>query len=348
MTKSSRVLVTGPNANSMRTLNGGWTLSWQGERTDEFEIRKNTILKSIENKIGKDNVIYMPGVIYKDGGKYDEEIILDIEEVKQASKDADIIIACVGENSYTEKPGDLNDLYLSDNQQDLVKVLAKTGKPIILVLNEGRPRVISKIEPLVEGIVQIYLPGSLGGEALADILWGDVNPSGKLPYTYPKYPNTLLNYDYKPVQSQEKMIGAYNYESSQSVQYPFGYGLSYTKFEYSNLKAENQSFGTNEIIKISVDVTNSGKMSGKESVLLFISDIQASITPDNSRLRGFEKISLEPGETKTVFFEIMPREIAFFNTNNKWCIEKGIYRVQIFNQTLDLNCTEDNCWNVTE
>lgn len=344
LNKSVKVLVTGPNANSMRSLNGGWTLSWQGEKTDKYEIRHNTILKSIENKIGKENVIYVAGVNYKEDGKYFEELEPRIDDAVKAATNVDVIVVCVGENTYTEKPGDLDDLYLSDNQQDLVKALAKTGKPVILVLNEGRPRVISKIEPKVKGIIQTYLPGSFGGEALADILFGDINPSGKLPYTYPKYPNALLNYDYKPAQNQERMVGVYDYESIQSVQYPFGYGLSYTTYKYSNLKVDKKTFSATDKINISVDVTNAGKMDGKETALLFISDLVASITPDNSRLRGFGKIELKAGQTKTVSFQISTRDLAFMNSKNEWCVEKGTYRIQVGGQVLDIECSEDKKW----
>lgn len=268
LSKSSKILVTGPNANSMRTLNGGWTLSWQGEKADDLEINRNTILKSIENAIGKENVVYVPGVTYKMSGKYYEENDPNVEDAVKTASQVDVIVVCVGENTYTEKPGDLDDLYLSDNQQDLVKALAKTGKPIILVLNEGRPRIISKIEPLVKSVLQTYLPGSFGGEALAGILFGDVNPSGKLSYTYPKYPNSLLNYDYKPSQNQERMVGVYDYESIQSVQYPFGYGLSYTTYKYDKLKVDKTSFTPSDRLTISVDIINTGKVDGKESALL--------------------------------------------------------------------------------
>lgn len=344
LNKSVKVLVAGPNANSMRSLNGGWTLSWQGEKTDKYEIRHNTILKSIENKIGKENVTYAAGVNYKEDGKYFEELEPRIDDAVKAAANVDVIVVCVGENTYTEKPGDLDDLYLSENQQDLIKALAKTGKPMILVLNEGRPRIISKIEPLVKSVIQTYLPGSFGGEALADILFGDLNPSGKLPYTYPKYPNSLLNYDYKPAQNQERMVGIYDYESIQSVQYPFGYGLSYSTFKYDNLQVDKKSFISSDNLTVSVDITNTGKMDGKEAVLLFVSDLVASITPDNSRLRGFDKVEIKAGETKTVTFQISARNLAFMNTNNKWVIEKGIYRIQIGGQTLDIECNEDKKW----
>ena len=345
LSKSSKILVTGPNANSMRTLNGGWTLSWQGEKTDDLEINRNTILKSIENTIGKENVVYVPGVTYKMPGKYYEENDPNVEDAVKTASQVDVIVVCVGENTYTEKPGDLDDLYLSDNQQDLVKALAKTGKPIVLVLNEGRPRIISKIEPLVKGVLQTYLPGSFGGEALAGILFGDVNPSGKLPYTYPKYPNSLLNYDYKPSQNQERMVGVYDYESIQSVQYPFGYGLSYTTYKYDKLKVDKTSFTPSDRLTISVDITNTGKVDGKESVLLFISDLVASITPDNSRLRAFDKVEIKSGETKTATFTIDAKELAFMHTDNKWHLEKGVFRVQVGGKTADIECVENQTWD---
>ena len=329
LSKTTKVLVTGPNANSMRTLNGGWSYSWQGEKTDRYTEEFNTILEAVQNEIGTNNVKYVPGVSYVNDGKYFEDVEDQFANAIAAAKTVDAVILCVGENTYTEKPGDLNDLNLSANQLRLAKELAKTGKPVILVLNEGRPRCISAIEPEMKAVVQTYLPGNYGGDALADIVFGDVNPSGKLPYTYPSYPNSLVTYYHKPSEEQKRAEGAYVYESDYNPQYEFGHGLSYTTFEYSNLKVSKKEFSADETLAITVDVKNSGKRSGKESVLLYSSDLYASITPDMKRLRRFSKISLEAGETKTVSFEITDKDLAFVNQHNTWITEPGDFDLMI-------------------
>jgi beta-glucosidase len=327
LSKTTKVLVTGPNANSMRTLNGGWSYSWQGEKTERYTEKFNTILEAVQNEIGANNVKYIPGVSYVMDGKYFEDVEDQFAKAVVAAKTVDAVILCVGENTYTEKPGDLNDLSLSANQLRLAKELAKTGKPVILVLNEGRPRCISAVEPSMQAVVQTYLPGNYGGDALADILFGDVNPSGKLPYTYPSYPNSLVTYYHKPSEEQKRAQGAYIYESDYNPQYEFGHGLSYTTFEYSNLKVSKNEFSAGEVLTVSVDVKNSGNRIGKESVLLYSSDLYASITPDMKRLRRFSKISLEPGQTQTVSFEITDKDLAFVNQHNAWITEPGEFEL---------------------
>ncbi|SKC89538.1 glycoside hydrolase family 3 N-terminal domain-containing protein [Ohtaekwangia koreensis] len=327
--KNAKILVTGPNANSMRALNGGWSYSWQGERVNEFAGKYNTILEALQQKGGKDNITFVQGVAYKDDGKYWEEKDVDIEAAVKAAAKVDYIILCAGENSYTEKPGDLHDLTLSENQLALAKALIKTGKPVILVLNEGRPRLISSIEKELQGVIQSYLPGNFGGDAIADVLYGNVNPSGKLPYTYPMYANTLVTYDHKPSEEQNKMQGVYDYESDFAVQYPFGFGLSYTTFQYSDLQLSKTTLSPAEKVTISLTVKNTGAREGKEVVQLFISDLYASVTPDVKRLRGFEKISLKSGESKKVSFTIAARDIAFVAKDLRWTVEKGDYEVNV-------------------
>lgn len=327
--KGAKLLVTGPNANSMRSLNGGWSYSWQGEKVSEFGEKYNTILEALQLKGGKDNITFVQGVAYKDDGKYWEEKDVDIDAAVKAAAKVDYIILCAGENSYTEKPGDLHDLTLSANQIALAKALVKTGKPVILVLNEGRPRLISSFERDVQGVLQSYLPGNFGGDAIADILYGTINPSGKLPYTYPMYANTLVTYDHKPSEEQSKMQGVYDYESDFAVQYPFGFGLSYTSFQYSDLQVSKAAIAANEKITISVTVKNTGTRDGKEVVQLFIADQYASITPDMKRLRGFEKINLKAGESQKVSFTIAPRDIAFVAKDLRWTVEKGDYEVSV-------------------
>lgn len=322
--KNVKVLVTGPNANSMRSLNGAWTYSWQGEKTPEFSEQYNTVLEAVQKKIGKGNVQFVPGVRYIEEGKYYEEEKDQFEEAISASKKVDYILLVVGENTYTEKPGDLNDLYLSDLQTELAQKLAATGKPVILILNEGRPRIISKFENDMPAIVQTYLPGNFGGDALADIIFGDVNPSGKLPYNYPRYPNALIPYIHKHSEEQKKAEGVYNYEADYSPQFSFGDGLSYTTFEYSNLQLDKKSGGNNDRIVVKVNVTNTGKRAGKEVVELYTSDLYASeITPDVRRLRRFEKINLKPGESKTVEFNIEAKDLGYFTHNGEFKVEAG-------------------------
>jgi beta-glucosidase len=344
LSKNAKILVTGPNANSMRTLNGGWTDSWQGDKTDQIETNGITILKALQDKVGAGNVIYEPGVTYNMNGQYFEENTPDIAKAVAAAKDADVIVACVGENSYAETPGNLNDLQLSRNQQDLVAALAKTGKPIILVLNEGRPRVFSDIEPLTKGVIDMYLPGSYGGLALADILYGDVNPSGRLPFTYPKYTNLLTTYDYKPCENRATMNGTYFYAADNTVQYSFGTGLSYTTFEYSDLTVNKTHFMPNDELVFTVNVKNTGKVAGKDAVLLFTSEAVASITPDNRRLRAFEKIELAPNETKTVTFKIKASDLAFIGMDNKWHLEKGLFTVHVGTQALKIYDDATHIW----
>jgi len=328
--KNIKVLVTGPNANSMRTLNGAWTYSWQGDKTDEFAQKYNTIVEAVQNEIGKANVTYVPGVSYKNDGHYYDEYADKMDEAVAAASNADVIILCLGENSYTEKPGDMNDLYLSDLQTELAKKLTATGKTVILVLNEGRPRLISKFEQDVKGIVQSYLPGNFGGDAIADVLFGDVNPSGKLPYTYPRYPNATISYIHKPSEEQKKAEGVYNYEADYNPQFQFGFGLSYTTFDYKDLKVSKPSIKKGEKIGVTVTVTNTGKLAGKEVVHLFTSDVYASsVTPDVKRLRRFEKIELKPSESKTVSFELEPKDLSYVGRDGKDILEAGDFEVMI-------------------
>ena len=327
----SKILVTGPNANSMRTLNGGWSYSWQGEKTEQFAAKYNTIFNALQQKAGKENVSFIPGIAYKMAGKYYEDSVVDINAVITAAASVDYIILCIGENSFTEKPGDLNDLNLSDNQIALAYAVIKTGKPVLLILNEGRPRIISKIEPAIPAILQVYLPGNFGADALADIIMGNINPSGKLPVTYPRYVNALTNYIHKPSDEQSNPQGAYDYSADYNPQYDFGFGLSYTNFEYSDLLVNKTAFETTDTLSISVKVKNTGSRTGKEVIQLFISDLAASLSPDTKRLRGFEKINLQPGEEQKVVFNIPAKELAFVNTDNKWLLEKGEFRVQVNN-----------------
>ena len=338
---TERILVTGPNANSLRTLNGGWSYTWQGEG-DAFAPQYNTILEALRNRF--DKVTYEPGVVYE-GRDWQGENPAGIAKAVAAARGADVIIACVGENSYCETPGNMNDLNLSANQKELVRKLAATGKPVILVLNEGRPRIIGDIEPLAKAVIDVMLPSNYGGDALAALLAGDENFSGKLPFTYPKYINSLHTYDYKVSEHREVMDGAYNYDAIMDVQWAFGHGLSYTTFAYSDLKLESPAdFKAGDDLKVSVKVTNTGARAGKEAVLLYSSDLVASLIPDVKRLRGFEKIALEPGETKTVSFVVPAHELAFVGADGKWRLEAGDFRLSCGGLGVMLRCTETKVW----
>lgn len=339
-----KILLTGPNANQMRCLDGGWSYTWQGHRADEFAGKYNTIYEAFCNVYGKENVILNQGVTYNEKGKYWEENEPQIQGAVAAAKDADVIVACIGENSYTETPGNLTDLWLSENQRNLVKALAQTGKPVILVLNEGRPRLIADIEPLAQGIINILIPGNMGGDALANLVSGKSNFSGKMPYTYPKEINSLANYDFKKSEEVGTMEGAYDYNAKITQQWGFGYGLSYTSYKYSNLKVSQSDFRHGDIIKVSVDVKNTGKVAGKESVLLFSSDLIASMVPDGRRLRAFDKVELQPGETKTMTFELKADDLAFVGWNGKWRLEEGDFKLMIADQSADIHCTDTYQW----
>lgn len=344
--KSTKILLAGPNANSMRCLNGGWSYSWQGHRADEFAGAYHTIYEALCDKFGTQNIVYEPGVTYAPykNDNWWEENEPEIDKAVKAAAGVDVIVACIGENSYCETPGNMNDLTLSANQRNLVKALAGTGKPVVLILNQGRPRIINDIVPLAKAVVNVMLPGNYGGDALANLLSGDANFSAKMPFTYPKYVNMLPNYDYKSCENMGQMGGNYNYDAVMDVQWPFGYGLSYTTYAYRNLRVDRTEFVASDELVFSVDVTNTGKVEGKESVLLYSKDVVASSTPDNIRLRNFEKISLKPGETKTVTMKLKGSDLAFVGYDGKWRLEKGDFIIKCGDQQLDIRCQETKVW----
>ena len=340
-----KILLTGPNANQMRCLHGGWSYTWQGSKAEDLSEKYNTIYEALCNKYGKENIILEQGVTYNENGAYYDENEPEIDKAVAAAAKADVIIAAIGENSYTETPGNLSDLWLSENQRNLVKALAKTGKPIILVLNEGRPRLIADIEPLAKAVVDILIPGNYGGDALANLLAGDANFSAKMPYTYPREINSLNTYDYKVSEEVGTMAGAYNYDAKVSLQWPFGFGLSYTTFEYSNLKVDKSQFTADDVLTVTVDVKNTGAKAGKEAVLLYSSDLIASVVPDNRRLRDFTKIELQPGEVKTVTFQLPAKNLAFVGADGRWTLEEGDFILKIGNQTVPTACTQTKIWD---
>ena len=343
--QQKKILLTGPNANQMRCLHGGWSYTWQGSGAEDLAAKYNTIYEALCNKYGKGNIILEQGVTYNERGQYYEENEPQIERAVSAAQQADIIIACIGENSYTETPGNLNDLWLSENQRNLVKALAKTGKPVILVLNEGRPRLIADIEPLAKAVLHIFLPGNYGADALANLLSGEANFSAKMPYTYPREINSLNTYDYKVSEEVGTMAGAYNYDAKVSLQWPFGFGLSYTTFDYANLRVDKTSFTADDVLTVTVDVKNTGNRAGKEAVLLYSSDLIASIVPDNRRLRDFTKVVLAPGETKTVTFQLPAKELAFVGADGRWTLEEGDFTLKVGKLTQNVTCTKTKVWD---
>ena len=357
LAKGKKILLTGPNANQMRCLNGGWSYTWQGSNAEDLSEKYNTIYEAFCNKFGKENVTLNQCVTYNERGQYWEEKVDEAQlkvhdaqlvegsALKAAAADCDVIVACIGENSYTETPGNLSDLWLSENQRSLVKALSKTGKPVILVLNEGRPRLLADIEPLAKAVVDILLPGNYGGDALANLLTGDANFSAKMPYTYPREINSLNTYDYKVSEEVGTMAGAYNYDAKVSLQWPFGYGLSYTTFEYSNLRADRSEFTADDVITVSVDVKNTGTRAGKEAVLLYTSDVIASLTPDNRRLRDFTKVELQPGEVKTVTFRLPAKSMAFVGADCRWTLEEGDFVLRVGRLEQKVACTKSKIWD---
>lgn len=348
LTKGQKIFVCGPNADNLRGMNGGWTYTWQGAKTNELAPLMGdypTFLRAFEEKFGKNNVIYAEAVKW-DADDFDKDnVVEDWASIQKKASQCDVIIACLGENSYCETPGNITDLNLSPNQKELIKKLSETGKPIVMVLAEGRPRVLKEIEPLAKGIVQTFLPGNYGGTALARLLSGDDNFSGKLPYTYPKHTGSIQVYDYKPCENMGMIEGGYNYDAVMDVQWPFGYGLSYTEFEYSNLSCDKSVFNHDDVLTLSVDVTNKGNKEGKESVLFYSSDLVASVSPDIRRLCAFDKIELQPGETKRVTLQIPASQLAFVNTDIKWTLEKGEFMISVADLKTKISCNENYIWN---
>lgn len=336
--KGTKIFVCGPNSNNFRPMNGGWTYTWQGNKTDEIcrELGGyKTFYEALSDKFGAENVEFSEMVQYdpKDFRKdylVPELLIEDGNRTADKIARADVLIAFIGENSYTETVGNIDDLNLSQNQMEMVKVLQATGKPVILVLNEGRPRLINGIVGESKAIVHTFLPGTHGGEALANLLSGEANFSGRMPYTYPKHHGSFITYDCKPCEYVKTMDGAYNYSANTPIQWPFGYGLSYTKVGYSNLKMNREG----DQLVFTVDVRNEGTVDAKESVLLFVSDLVASLTPDVKRLRAFTKVDLKAGQTKTVELRIKTTDLSFVNEDLQWVLEPGDFKAAIGSESL--------------
>ncbi|MCS6823845.1 MAG: glycoside hydrolase family 3 C-terminal domain-containing protein [Cytophagaceae bacterium] len=316
--KNKKILVTGVGANSLNVLNGGWTHTWLGRDTAWNTAGRLTILQAIQNTVGAKNVKYVKGT--------DFESEINIQQALDEAENVDVIIACLGENTYTENLGNIDDISLPDAQLKLVTELSRLNKPIILVLTQGRPRLINKIEPLAAAILMAYLPGDFGGEAIGKIIFGEINPSGKLPFTYPRYPNTLLTYDHK----YSDVIKGLN-KTTADPQFEFGFGMSYTKFKYSDLKASTKNLTGDDTLKVFVTVTNVGNKTGKEVVQLYLYDKVASITPPVKKLKGFEKIELKPNQSKTLVFKLSKSDLSFIGRDNKPVVEDGEFDVIIDN-----------------
>ncbi|MGH9603615.1 MAG: glycoside hydrolase family 3 C-terminal domain-containing protein, partial [Terriglobales bacterium] len=311
LAKSARILVTGPTADSLIPLNNGWTYTWQGDRPLLYPKDSLTILGAIRAKAGAANVTYVPGT--------EIERELDVAAAVRAAQNTDVIVASLGEWSYTETPGNLDDLTLPEAQLRLVEQLAATGKPIVLVMAEGRPRIIRRIADLAGAILMAYNPGNFGGQAVADVLFGDVNPSGKLPFTYPRSPNALLTYDRAAFQITGATFGL----KSFAPQFEFGHGLSYTTFAYSDLKLDKLQWGPQDRVEASMKVANTGPRAGKEVVQLYVTALVSRLAPASKRLRRFAKVYLEPGESRTLRFTLEPGDFSFFDEQGTLVLEPG-------------------------
>jgi len=316
LSKDRKILVTGPTADNLISLSNGWTYVWQGNNAALYPKNRDTVLGAIRAKAG-DKVSYVPGVAF------DKEI--DIDAAVQAAQTSDVVVVCIGESSYTETPGNITDLTLSEPQLKLAQRLQATGKPVVLVLVEGRPRVINRIVDGAKGILLALNPSNEGGTAIADVLFGDYNPNGKLPFSYPRTPNGLIMYDHKHFETEATSYG----NTAFTPQFEFGTGLSYTNFGYSNLQVTPKSGSLNSEIKVSVTVTNKGQRAGKETVIVYVRDVVATLSPAGKRVRRFAKISLEPGASKTLSFTLRAEDLSFIGLNNKPVIEPGDFEVMV-------------------
>lgn len=343
--EGTRILLAGPNANSIRSLNGGWSYTWQGSGDPAFVDKYNTIKEAFEKRFGASNVDFVEGVRYKDHGNWADDEIVNIDAAVSAARRADVVVVCIGENSYCETPGNINDLNISANQFKLARELAATKKPFILILNEGRPRILGELERHAEVVIDMMLPGVYGGDALAALMAGDENFSAKLPFTYPRYVNSIHTYDYKVCEHRESMAGVYNYDAVMDVQWPFGAGISYTTFEYSGLKSSAESFKSGDILAFTFDITNTGSVTGKESALLYSSDLVAGIIPDVKRLRAFGKYELKPGEKKTVTLTVPADDLAYVGADGRWILEEGDFRIGVGGLSTTVKCSETKVWN---
>jgi beta-glucosidase len=314
--KEQKILVTGPTADSLISLNNGWTYVWQGNNPAFYPKDRPTILAALKAK-GESNISYVPGT------GLDKEI--DINAAVTAARDADVVVVCIGEGSYAETPGNITDLTLNEAQLKLAEAIEATGKPVVLVLVEGRPRVINRLVDKARGILMAYNPSNEGGTAVADVLYGDYNPGGRLPFTYPRTPNGLITYDHKFFETEETSFG----NAAFKPQFEFGSGLSYTTFVYSDLRLAQKSIGKTDDLSVTVTVTNSGARAGKEAVQLYVSDLVASLTPPGKRLRRFAKIALQPGQARTLTFTLHPSDLSFIGSDNKPVIEAGDFEVAI-------------------
>lgn len=334
--EGKRILVCGPNAESRRALCGGWSVTWQGHGIERHPKLCKTLAEALGERFGRCNVEVIPGVSYRPHeSRYDTEHRDRFDEAVAAARRADVVVLCLGESSYCEKPGDLNDLALDPLQTELAECIIAAGKPVVVVLSEGRPRLISRFSARIPAIVQSYLPGPQGADAVADVLIGKVNPSGKLPYTYPAFPNSLTVYYHKYADEQSNTDATYKYEGDYNPEFVFGHGLSYTSFAYSGAALTREGNG----FVITVNITNTGNRAGREVVQLYSRDLYASLIPDVKRLRRFEKIALQPGQTRTVEFRLTKDDLAFYDLENERIFEPGEFLFEIGASSADIRAT---------
>jgi beta-glucosidase len=319
LSKDKKILVTGAGAHSLNALNGAWTHTWQGVDTKYNTPGKKTVYDALKDKLGEQNVKYVEGTSY--------DMDVNTAEAVKAAKAVDYVIVCISEKPSAEKPGDIEDLTLDEAQLNLVSELTKTGKPVILVLFESRPRIFTKVEAALKAVIMGYRPGNEGGRALVDLLYGDANPSGRLPFTYPRFTGSLVTYDHKNSEMKDKDFGL----NAFNPLYQFGSGLSYTTYSYADLTCSSDTLKGADTLIIKVKVTNTGKMTGKEVVQVYIRDEYATITPSVKRLRAFSKVALNPGETKELSFSISKNNLGFVNNSNQWVTETGDFTIMVNN-----------------
>lgn len=320
LSRGKKILIAGPAAASLTSLHGAWSYTWQGQDPSYFSKETLTIQQAITSKTSI-APMYVKGSGFSDS--------LSFQGLLANARLADYIVVCLGEDAYAETPGNITDLELPNVQKELVKALVKAGKPIIVVLTEGRPRIIKDIEPMASAIVLAYWPGSQGATAIADVLFGDYNPNGKLPFTYPRYSGELLTYDHKQLDEAVEVQFPYSYNYFFNPQFPFGHGLSYTSFDFTNLSVSPAILSGEGKVKVTVQVKNTGNRPGKETVEVYATDLVASITPSVKKLIGFKKIELQPGAALSVDFEIGKEDLSFINHELKRVTEPGEFEIRI-------------------
>ncbi|MCC9137598.1 glycoside hydrolase family 3 N-terminal domain-containing protein [Pontibacter silvestris] len=334
LSKNTKVLVAGPTANTLASLHGSWSYIWQGNDESQYPEKALTLVEALQAEIGKGNVVSRSVAEFGAAANY------DVAQLKRDAQQAQAIVLCLGEKAYAESPGVIDDLSIEENQIALARAAKETGKPVILVLLEGRPRIVSAIEPMVDAVLMAYRPATFGGPAIADVLFGDYNPNGVLPFTYPRHTGDIVLYDHKGTERVREDVPNTYGDQGFNPQWAFGAGLSYTTFSFSGLSVSNTNFGPGDNVEVSVKVKNTGRRAGKKTVELYSHDQYASVTPSTRRLRAFTKVSLEPGEEKTVNFTITAKDLAFVNQQGEWVTEPGAFDLMIGDLKTTINYQE--------